>query len=274
NFQHGNMNPIASFYLFQFDLYFIWNEISKKVLLKDGYSNPSGLEIVGSPFLDNMVIEKNNYVPRVLFQELQEWKGNDKLITAYSTFQATHLTIQNKIQFMESLIHFLKQRPHLKLLIKKHPYELDDSIATYLEAQYEASPALRNQIRLFNASEISLLESLLLSNLVTSICSTVLQEALYLKIPAVALDFENIHELIGLEERFVYPVVTDPSRVKEKLNQYLTEDDSLNSFPGFKPERFELLFPTFTKTYEERIQSVLQKYKFSRQNPAEVSTQT
>ena len=256
NFQHGIMPLTHNMDWLQFDRFFVWNPLTRNVILKDGYPRPESLAVVGNPFWEQS--EGVNQAPRsAKAQEILAWRGDSQLIGAYTQYAGDYLTHDSRKNYLKALFAYLEARPNLKLLIKKHPLETDQLAENML-----AQSHLQDRVMLCAGKSLDLWESFGLIQFSTTICSTTLLDSLKVNVPAVALDFTDIIANIGYgyDQEPGITIIRDPETVTAILDGLL-EQTSQNSVqteqPALQSSTQSLVYPDLPGTYAQRIQQSL-----------------
>ena len=172
NFQHGIMPQTHNMDLFQFDRFFIWNPLTRNVVLKDGYGWPESLAVVGNPFWEQNAAA-DQAVMSAKGQKIMAWRGDSPLLGAYTQYAGDYLTHEVRENYLKALFAYLEARPQVKMLIKKHPLETDQLAEAML-----AQTQLQDRVFICAGRELDLWESFQLIQLSTTICSTTLLDSL------------------------------------------------------------------------------------------------
>jgi len=248
NFQHGIMPLTHNMDWQHFDRFFVWNPLTRNVLLKDGYAHPDSIAIVGNPFWANTQ-KANQSALSPKAQEIADWRGDSLMIGAYTQYASGYVTPELRRTY-------LKAHPHVKLLIKKHPLETDHLVEEML-----AQTQLQERVMLCAGRELDLWESFSLIDFSTTICSTALLDSLQVKVPAMALDFTDIIADIGYgyEEEPGITIIRQPQDIAPLFDQLLTRNTQRETSVQTTPDTAapSLVYPNLPGTYAERIQQSL-----------------
>jgi hypothetical protein len=244
NVQHGIVSPIWKLDALHFDDYLIWNEQTAQVLQAENYPNPNGLHILGNPKWEALEEAIQSEKTSATFEEIMRWKGTAPLIAAYTQALQGYSTAQVKMQYIEALLAYLRENPQFKILIKKHPLE-QDTIAEDLVL----ANGLAERVRILPARELTLWESLKAADVVTSVFSATLLEALYLRKPVVAIDLENTIARQCIPVSSALRVVTQKDRIGPALAEAIatTPHNQLTHD----------LAPRFEENYRQRVRQAL-----------------
>ncbi len=253
NFQHGNKFLTQTLQYMLFDRYFLWNSSTRDIVLQDGYSKPDSLVIIGNPKYEQMQQQISTQPTSVNFKALTQWKGQSRLIGVYSQYLKGSLTHQVKHAFLNAIFNYLRHDQSVRLIIRKHPSE-KDTIIQQLIASFE----YKDRILIQEATDLPLLESFKAVDLVTSVYSTVLMDALAVGVQAVAMDFNGILSRQASSLYEAMTVVTRPEDVNPTLKYVLYGEGAVpgSVHQGNLTSRGEI-FPHFQDTYKERFCSAL-----------------
>ena len=255
NVQHGNMDPPYTLDTVSFDSFFVWNEQTRHIVEQDGFQPMENVHIVGNPQWEALANDCKNTKPSPLYQDLLTWKGADSVIGAFAQYLDVNHSEADRNTYLGTLLHYVKNNPNVKLLIKPHPSEKAMAgIQRYIE-----SYNLGKRVRLLSPTALSLWETIKIIDIATSVFSTTLIDALSLKKPVVALDFYHlleevhvdIHDLawVAHSAEETYEIFTDllaDSPIEKHLNRFDDHRDAWNE-----------LFPNFSQPYTYRIESQL-----------------
>lgn len=255
NFQHGIMPHTWSLDRFDFDTFFIWNPLARQTILNEGYGHEASLKMVGNPSWEGLSNKKSQISQPALYQEILDWKGSSPLLGAYTQHQGDYLTRSARECYIQALLHYLEEFPTVKLLIKKHPSEKDCLVEDAV-----AKTCFQDRVRIFTAQDLPLWDSFQLVDLVTSICSTVLIDALLVQAPVLALDFENIIGRIGYGFDQAIPVIQDSKKASAAISQILLPNHAAeNNGLNMNPDNQELIYPSLSGSYAQRVHDALQE---------------
>lgn len=249
NVQHGIISPVWAFDGVYFDDYLIWSEQTEKVLHQENYPNPAGLHVVGNPKWEVLAEAIQKETPSVLFQHLMAWKGSSPLIGVYTQAIKGYATARIKAQYVKVLLAYLQEKPDVKMLIKKHPLE-QDSIAE----DFVSASGMADRVQILSANEMPLWESLKAVDVVTSVFSATLLEALYLGKPTVAIDLENTIARQGIPTSEALTIVSRQEAIPFVLDLILDTPTQNYSELALKD-----LVPYFHQSYRQRIRHALLK---------------
>jgi hypothetical protein len=249
NFQHGTMPLTHNMDWQKFDRFFVWNPLSRNVVLKDGYAYPESIAVVGNPFWE----QQGHVDPKPLSVKAQEiiaWRGDSPLIGAYSQYAGDYLTPQACRNYLKALFEYLAARPQVKLLIKRHPLESDQLIAEML-----AQTNLQDRVIVCTGRELDLWESFALIRFSTTICSTTLLDSLKVNVPAVALDFTGIIADIGYgyEEVEGITIIQEPEAVAPIFDELLIRSQNPDTSASFPGNQQSLVYPALPGSYSECV---------------------
>jgi hypothetical protein len=250
NVQHGIISPMWAFDGMRFDDYLIWSKTTAEVLQQEQYPNPASFRIVGNPkweVLETTIRQQN---PSPVFQEIMDWKKNTPLVGAYTQALQGYSTTGTKVQYVDALLKYLKTHSDVKLLIKKHPLENDSIVSDLVSVS-----GLQDRVRVFSASELPLWESLKAVDVVTSVFSATLLEALYLRKPTIAIDLENTIAKQEIPMAEALRVVTQMESLQGTL------DEAFKTNHSFSVSDVQNLVPRFENTYQERVKEALFNFK-------------
>ncbi len=255
NIQHGILPRCHNLDIHKFDGFIVFNELSKHVAIADGYAQPETIYAVGNPAMrppiaDDMTTDTVN---KILL-----WKADSPLLGAYTQLHKGYLTPAVCAQYLDVLCDYLTHRPHVKLLIKQHPLDTSTMVADTL-AKY---PELTERVWVASSTELTLNQSLALVDGVTSICSTVLLDALYLYKPCVALDFSRIINRIGYgyEAENLFPILTNSNTdaVTSALDNVLCAEENLDTPSPEKVAARAKIYPNDDTPYRQKLNRALQ----------------
>lgn len=252
NVLHGQAPYFYTMDLCKFDAFLIWNAQTQKVLMEDGYPSAQSLAIVGHPDWDQAMPREQLCPDTASIREIRAWQGRDKLMVAYTQPGTNYTTPRQREAFLTSLLDYLRAHPGVKLLVKKHPNELDKLTDDALAAAQD----LAARVRLYHANNLALYPSIGLADVVVSICSTVLLEALFYHVPALALDFDRVNDVLGNGMDCVTPIIDNPAQVNAIITEVLAQGMHASCFDATARDQ---MFPTFALSYDERIRHVLQQ---------------
>lgn len=255
NIQHGNVERRQTLDYFYFDYWLTWNLHSQNVILKDGYAHPETLVLLGNPEWEwQQQVSDRPYSKDC--QDLLNWKGADKVIGAYTQYLRGYATPESKRKFITALLNYLRQRQDVKLIIRKHPAE-DDTLCETLVAQSDVS----DRVKIVSYLSIPLQESFMLADVVTSIFSTVLMDAVSVGKPVVSLDLESVlaRQELGFDGAVV--IVNDEAHVQPVFDALLFPDHypAHPLLSAVTAERIQALVPRFDSPYPERLKQFFRR---------------
>ncbi len=254
NFQHGIMPLTHNLDWLQFDRFFVWNPLSQRVVLQDGYRYPESLAVVGNPFWEQQDFPKPSSAKA---QEILAWRGQSPLIGAYTQYSADYLTPEVRRAYLDTLFAYLASRPQVKLLIKKHPLETDQLAETML-----AQTNLQDRVMICTGRELDLWESFALIQFSTTICSTTLLDSLRVNVPAVALDFTDIiaHLGYGYDQEPDITIIRAPETVPALFDRLLEAQKDHEKPPASDHSQdgtLSLIYPNLPGSYAQRVRAEL-----------------
>jgi hypothetical protein len=245
NIQHGFVSPTWSMDALGFDDYFVWNRKTAELALEDGFYSPGACQVVGNSRWELLARDMQKPASSAL-TDLQAWKGEHRLIGAYTQCLQAFSTISVKQGFIQALLAYLHQHPEVRLLIKKHPLEQD----TIVDEMVRAS-GLSGRIQVMTADHISLAESFKSVNVVTTVFSAVLLEALAIGKPVAAIDFAHTIAVQDIPIPATIPVLTTQTDVNRWLDRSLLESEVIVDKTVEKPV-------LHAEPYEARLRQLLQ----------------
>lgn len=255
NFQHGIMPLTHNLDWQQFDRFFVWNPLTRNVVVKDGYQWPDSIAVVGNPLWEKG--SSGHQKPlSTKAQEIKAWQGDSILLGAYTQYAGDYLTHEARRNYLKALFAYLEARPTIKLLIKKHPLETD-TLAEDMLTQSQ----VQERVVLCAGKELDLWESFSLIHLSTTICSTTLLDSLKVNVPAVALDFTDIIADIGYgyDEEPGITIIRDAETVPAMLDALLEQitQQAISGQPALDASTQSLVYPNLPGTYSDRIRENL-----------------
>lgn len=255
NHLHGIAPYFYTQHLFQFDLFFIWNELTADIEVADGYCHANSLTVVGTPFWDSQTALKDQIAAPSEVKKILKWKGDSQLIGAYTAPASIgYIDVGLRTEYINTLCDYLDQHRNVKLLIKQHPNESDG----VNQAVINARPELTERIKLFESNELPLYDSLFVVDLATAICSSVLMEALFYDVPALALDTTELIRRLGYGLDKIMPLALTVNEAHQWLDDLLHSEAGIHH-PVFHDKRKSYYLPEFSKPYTQRIQGEIRK---------------
>lgn len=272
NVQHGFISPGGAMDGLAFDDFLIWNAESAARIADNGYQRPETLRVLGNPDWEVLAANVQAAVGSPALSRVLDWKGSARLLGAYTQCIQGYSTGEVKRAYVQALLCYVQAHRDVKLLIKPHPLEDDDIVAQVVA---QAEPSVQERVRMLRGSELSLWESFQAVDVVTSVFSAVLVDALYLRKPAVALDFSDTLAQQHIPLHTSTAVVRDPAQVTAALNQALAQAQAGEQVQAGMPpsavqdggagargdiheaDPLARLVPRFTQPYADRVRQVL-----------------
>lgn len=253
NVQHGLMYQSKLADQYHFDAMLVWNDLSRQVLLQDGYPVSASLKVTGNPLWESDKLPTSSPV----LDELRRWKNGRKLIAVYTQYTGDYTQPAERRKLLRTLLAHLEQNPEDCLLIKKHPLEHDTLVEDTLGAWLE-----NGRIRVFSGGQVSLQESLALADLAVSISSTALLDALRYDVPSLAIDEVDATTHCGF---FPLSPPFPVARSRDEALHLLNHLPDRNRPPdegnlSFSPDVREQIFPALC--IDDAIEAVLHELAF------------
>ena len=185
SYQHGLLGWTQTMKRLSFDLFFVWSEPYKDLLLKDGYEPSASIRVCD-------LREKRTRDPK--FQRILHRKGSwapkgYRAVFFEQPFQKSPYSMEDYREILETLSG-LATRHDFSLLIKPHP-------KTYRDHRYEeAHRGLRRVTRL--DAKVSLEEVLQECDLAIGLTSTALIDFMSVGKPAISFDCKGWGRMAGL----------------------------------------------------------------------------
>lgn len=214
NVEHGRIFDTRTLDLMAFDNFVVWDKDVATLARAEG--SPSHLSIIGNPDEPGHCPTLDESNPEI--QQLVKWLKGRKLILATTQSYRGYYTAKLKQQYLKTLFDYGQQRPDVCLLIRTHPAETDTMVADMIAKQPVNN---RSRIRSQHPSTLSYKALLPLVNVVTSVYSTTVLEAVWYGVPSLAIDPHGINAFTGMPMGTLC-VATSDNKAHQKLDKLLT----------------------------------------------------
>ena len=178
----------------------------RNLLVKCGNYDPDKIIVTGQPRMDISFEQKGNYTKKNLYKKLGIKSGKKLVVYSSQSF------LEESGTAFSAFVKALKPLKDVKLIVKLHPSE--------------NLPLCKNLLKKFKYDAIiskylDLYEIFICSDLMVSIQSTVILEALALEKQVIQLNLTEKHEVFGELASKCINMVTSESELKNEINNIL-----------------------------------------------------
>lgn len=214
NIEHGRIFDTRTLDLMAFDNFIVWDKNVAALARAEG--SPSHLSIIGNPDEPDHYPTLDESNPEI--QQLVNWLTDRKLILATTQSYRGYYTAKLKQQYLQILFDYCRHRPEVCLLIRTHPAETDSMVADMITEQPVYN---RNRIRHQHPGALPYKALLPLVDVVTSVYSTTVLEAIWYGVPSLAIDPHGINAFTGMPMSTL-TVAATADETYQKLDELLT----------------------------------------------------
>ncbi len=246
NVQHGIIPRAHVLDRMRFDRFVVWNDATASTVAADGYEPMSSVTVAGNPSWETLQAELATGPGGPA--EVSRWKGGAPLIAAFTqppNYVFTPAAVCRS--FLQILCEHVRDRPELRLLVKRHERDVGE-----MDPPLLATLVGHGRARIEGFHDLGLADALRLADVVTSVNSTVLADALAVGRRVVAIDTEGLLPRIPYVLGAGALVARSVSDAHEMLDTVMATRGSTRAASTGDPA----VYPRFEESYAARLRRV------------------
>lgn len=181
NIQHGNIGRQRMLDLVAFDMFGIWREETRRILLEDGYNSEAAVRVVGRPAASRQSALDGDLQPD---PKLTEWIAGRRVLTLFlQPPKAPYVSPARLSELLDLLTRFVGAGERDVLLVKPHPANTPEDIK-----RWSGTIQGNGAVRMLAGQQNAMATALAATDIAVSLSSTALQDAVVAGRRAIAYD--------------------------------------------------------------------------------------